>query len=67
MNSLFWNKKQDIPGRCSSQTNAEYSTECFGTWQRSTTRGKGLEDPCQNAFKDKPACLHQEACHSACS
>ena len=35
--------------------NAEYSPECLEHEELRSTYNKGLEVPCQNTFKDKPA------------
>jgi len=52
MNSLFCNKKQNFQEKRLSQTNAQYS---LLNVRAESTGGKGLEIPCQNTFKDKPA------------
>ena len=49
MNSLFPNKKQNF---LTKKVKPQYS---LLNMRAESTRSKGLEIPCQNTFKDKPA------------
>jgi len=45
-------QETEFPGKRISQTNAQYS---LLNMRAESTGSKGLEIPCQNTFKDKPA------------
>jgi len=55
MNRLFWNKEQNFqfkPNKCRVQSRVSVDMK-----ELRSTCSKGLEVPCQNTFKDKPASI----------